>query len=125
MFPDRKRELWRPEAFLLLAAGILLVSIWVAMLFIDENPKASRVYYVSDADKAALIESGEAQSLIININTADKETLMKLPDIGPVTAERIIAYREENGNFSSVDELVNIKGISERIIEEISIFITV
>ncbi len=125
MFPDRKRELWRPEAFLLLAAGILLVSIWVVMLFIDENPEASQVYYVSDADKAALIEGGEAQSLIININTADKETLMKLPDIGPVTAERIIAYREENGNFSSVDELVNIKGISERMIEEISIFITV
>lgn len=125
MFPDRKRELWRPEAFLLLAAGIILVATWVAMLFIDENPKASQVYYVSDADKAALIESGVAQSLIININTADKETLMKLPDIGPVTAQRIIAYRDENGNFSSVDELVNIKGISERMIEEISIFITV
>ncbi len=50
----------------------------------------------------------------IDINRADREALLALPGIGPVLAERIIAYREAHGPFKSVDELTAIAGIGER-----------
>ncbi|MCL4256775.1 MAG: ComEA family DNA-binding protein, partial [Anaerolineae bacterium] len=48
---------------------------------------------------------------VVYINRADVEELMTLPDIGAVTAERIIAYREANGNFTSMDDLDKVDGI--------------
>jgi competence ComEA-like helix-hairpin-helix protein len=46
----------------------------------------------------------------INLNRADQESLMIVPGIGKKLAERIIAYRNQNSTFSSVEELKNIKG---------------
>lgn len=50
-------------------------------------------------------------STLININNAKKSELESLPGIGPALAERIIAYREANGPFSSPEELINVSGI--------------
>lgn len=54
----------------------------------------------------------------VDINTADKETLMTLNGIGESFAERIIDYREENGGFRSVQELTNIRGIGQGLLEK-------
>ena len=55
----------------------------------------------------------------ININNADKETLMSvIKGVGEKKAEAIIQYREKNGPFESIDELSNIKGIDIGIIEK-------
>ena len=51
----------------------------------------------------------------VNINTANKETLSTLNGIGPVTAERIIEYREKVGPFKSIEEITKVKGIGEKI----------
>lgn len=59
----------------------------------------------------------------ININTADAQTLQELNGIGPTYAERIVAYREENGPFTSVEELMEIKGIGEKRLEKLKPFI--
>ncbi|MEW6540468.1 MAG: helix-hairpin-helix domain-containing protein [Bacillota bacterium] len=53
----------------------------------------------------------------ININTADRAELENLPGIGPALAERIIRYREQNGPFVSVDDLMNVSGIGEKRLE--------
>ncbi|MBI5216068.1 MAG: helix-hairpin-helix domain-containing protein [Ignavibacteriae bacterium] len=50
----------------------------------------------------------------VNINTATKEELMKLPGVGEAVAERIIMYREERGVFKSAKELLKVKGIGEK-----------
>ena len=50
---------------------------------------------------------------LININTADASELTKLKGIGPKKAEAIVAWRKENGNFRSVDDLLEVKGIGE------------
>jgi len=54
----------------------------------------------------------------VDINTADKETLMNLSGIGESFAERIIEYREQNGGFKAVQELTNIRGIGQTLVEK-------
>ncbi len=60
----------------------------------------------------------------ININTATIEQLSEIPGIGPATAQRIVEYRQENGVFSSVDEIVNVRGIGPKTLENIRDSIT-
>ena len=55
----------------------------------------------------------------ININTADKDLLCSLPGIGDAKAEAIIAYREENGGFSDIGDIMNVSGIGESLYEKI------
>jgi competence ComEA-like helix-hairpin-helix protein len=52
-----------------------------------------------------------AKSSRLDLNAADAETLTSLPGIGPTLAERIVAYRNENGPFGSIDDLTQIHGI--------------
>lgn len=66
-----------------------------------------------------LLVSSFAFADLININTADAETLASgLKGIGPAKAEAIIAYRTQHGGFTSVDELVQVKGVGEKILEQ-------
>lgn len=64
-------------------------------------------------------KKAETEKQRISINTADAEELCRLSGIGPSTAERIIAYREENGLFQSLEDLMRVKGIGESRFEKI------
>ncbi len=66
-----------------------------------------------------------ALPLLVNVNTADADELETLPGIGPVTAGKIIAYREEHGPFRTVDALLLVPGIGPATLENIRGFITV
>jgi len=61
----------------------------------------------------------------ININLADVETLTTLPGIGPSKAQSILSYREENGRFSTIDDLRNVSGIGDKTFEKLKDSITV
>lgn len=61
----------------------------------------------------------------ININTASKEQLTVLSGIGESKAEAIITYRQENGPFSSIEEIMNVSGIGEKTFENIKSLISV
>lgn len=54
-----------------------------------------------------------SNSEIININTATKEELKKLPSVGDVTADKIIAYREKNGGFKTIEDIKKVDRIGE------------
>ncbi|MFA5536486.1 MAG: helix-hairpin-helix domain-containing protein [Bacillota bacterium] len=60
----------------------------------------------------------------INLNTATKDELTKLPGIGPTLAQRVVDYREKNGFFSSVDELKQVSGIGDKKFAEIEDLVT-
>ena len=61
----------------------------------------------------------------ININTASIAELQKLPRIGEVVAKRIIDFREENGKFKRIEEIMKVKGIGEKTFMNIKDLITV
>lgn len=61
----------------------------------------------------------------VNINSASATELEALPEIGPKLAERIVEYRLTNGPFTSVDQLAEIRGISERMVEILRPLVTV
>ena len=60
----------------------------------------------------------------ININTATAEQLIELNGIGEVKANAIIEYRNNYGNFTSLEEIMNVKGIGEKTFEKIKDYIT-
>ncbi|KAB1656364.1 ComEA family DNA-binding protein [Pseudoclavibacter chungangensis] len=62
---------------------------------------------------------------LVNLNTASSDELQELPGVGEAIAGRIIAYREEHGGFTSVDELLQVSGIGEATFAELEALVTV
>ena len=63
--------------------------------------------FAQDASAAAPAQS-------VNVNTATAAQLEALPGIGPSMAQRIVAYRDKNGPFKKLEDLMNIQGIGEK-----------
>ena len=61
----------------------------------------------------------------ININTASADELTALPGIGKAYAERIVEYREKNGPFKKLEDLLNVRGVGEKTFERIRDRITI
>lgn len=61
----------------------------------------------------------------ININTASLGELQKLPRVGPQIAQRILDYRKENGNFKRIEDILKVRGIGEKVFEQLKDLITV
>lgn len=61
----------------------------------------------------------------VNINTADLAKLMSVHGMTKRAAHAIIAFREKNGSFSSLDQLANVQGVNKKVLEKISPLLTV
>ena len=82
----------------------------------EADPERERQYtYKSESDSLTKIV----------LNTADGVELEKLPGVGPVMAKRILAYREKEGSFQSVQDLIHIKGIGQKTIDKIKPYLIV
>lgn len=91
--------------FILSLVSIVILSFGTSSLaFAAEVPTTKA--------PTAKVEAAATQEAI-NINTADVQELTKLKGVGVKKAEAIIAWREENGNFKTVDQLLEVKGIGE------------
>ena len=73
----------------------------------------------TDVAEFAVEKSKESSQNFVNINTAVKGELVKLPSIGPVTAERIMRYRTDFGRFNTIEELKNVKGIGSKTLDKV------
>ncbi len=87
---------------------------------------SSEAHTTSTLDNNTQTNQTSSQSAaLVNINTASLEELMILNGIGQVKAQAIIDYRTQNGKFDSIDELLNVEGIGERILEKFRSSITI
>ena len=87
------------KLFALLVILLWIVSIGSPPVFGEQSAKST---------------SQASSELRIDLNTATEEELTKLPGIGDTVAARIIAYRDENGGFEKIEEIMNVKGIGEK-----------
>lgn len=79
--------------------------------------------YISDKSGNNIVTEGVGKTMeqngMININTATKAELITLSGIGEATADKIIAYREENGKFKTIEDLKKVPGIGDAKFENI------
>lgn len=91
------------------------------------------VYVASKDEKISVVASTTASSAMspegneskVNLNTATEADLQTISGIGAKRAADIIAYREANGGFKSVDDLNNVSGIGDKTMESIRPYVTV
>lgn len=131
------RELDRQERLLIVVALILCAIIVGYNAFFAPSataPTTVTVYHQESMSSAGSGEESTGSSVsggnkvyqVVNINTADAQTLASsLPGVGEVIAHRIVEYRETNGLFGSIEEIKNINGIGDKTFEEMKPYLTI
>lgn len=89
----------------------------------EVNINSESSNYIISSNNTKTNENSNGQK--VNINNADESELDELPGVGPSTAQKIIQYRKENGEFKSIDELKNVSGIGEAKFQKIKDLICV
>lgn len=84
-----------------------------------EHPPAARAGANTTGGPGGLGAGADDGGAVVDLNSADAAALDSLPGVGPVLAERIIAWRGEHGRFTSVDELGEVSGIGEKLLSQI------
>lgn len=113
----RKSEL--KQISLLLTITVFSVILMIA--FVRLHSSNVEIYNVSNNITVTAEKYIENK---ININSASQSDLQTISGIGEVLSKRIVDYRNENGNFESVFDLVYVEGISETLLDKIKPYIT-
>ena len=104
-------------------AGGLLDDSDTSTLNLSQKVKDQMVIYVlKHGEKPKQISDGGSSSSntdVININTANKEQLMKISGVGKTKAEAIISYREKNGDFKKKEDITKVRGIGKATFDKI------
>ena len=104
-------------------AGGLLDDADTSTLNLSQKVKDQMVIYVlKHGEKPKQISDSSSSSSntdVININTANKEQLMKISGVGKTKAEAIIAHREKNGDFKKKEDITKVHGIGKATFEKI------
>ena len=81
------------------------------------------IMVICAAATVAIAGEGRPTAGVVNINTATSEQLQLLPRVGPALAGRVIEFREANGPFRSIEEIVAVRGIGENLLEVLEPFL--
>jgi competence protein ComEA len=103
--------------------GVDLTGLNLARVLVDGEQIL--VGLAAPTGVAATVTGGTSPvSTLVNLNTADQVALESLPDVGPVTAQSILAWRSEHGAFTSVDQLLDVDGIGEVTLAKLAPYVT-
>ena len=103
-------------------AGGLLDDADTSTLNLSQKVKDQMIIYVlkhGEKPKQISDSSSSSNTDVININTANKEQLMKISGVGKTKAEAIISYREKNGDFKKKEDITKVRGIGKATFEKI------
>jgi competence protein ComEA len=70
-------------------------------------------------------QTTQSAGTLVNLNTATQAELEKLPGVGPAMAKQILEYRQKNGGFKKIEELMNVKGIGEKFFLKLKTLVTI
>lgn len=114
----QKQQPNRKVLLFLATLAVLAGIVWGALFLIAPiwQPDTPVTYMPALPQTEAAAES--APTRLVDLNTADTETLQTLPGIGPAKAAAIIAYRVEHGPFAALQDVANVPGISEQMTEK-------
>ncbi len=108
--------------------GVALTGLNLARVLVDGEQVVVGVPPPAGVAASAASAPGAAappgDGLMVSLNSASQAELEELPGIGPVTAQKILAYRTDNGAFSSVDQLLEVSGIGDATLAEVAPFVT-
>lgn len=104
-------------------AGVDLTGLNLARLVVDGEQILVGVAPAPGVAGSLGTTAPEGTALV-NLNSADQPTLETLPGVGPVTAAAILAWRTDNGGFTSVDELLEVDGIGQATLEDLAPLVT-
>ena len=122
-----------PGSYRIYKAGKLSFLLVCLFLCTACNSDSRAVFQAGENQETVIVENvteeiedfEEKTASMININTADANTLMQLPGIGEVRASAIIEYRTQYGEFETIEDIMKVKGIKNGIFGKISKLICV
>lgn len=131
-----RHTFWGRQAFLLLLIALLMGLRAASPYFIHLSlpntrwgPEPGIISYQAQKSPQGAVASHHARKkpprAPLDINQATQKELMALPGIGPALAQRIVAYRQENGPFTEISEIKEVSGIGEKRYERIKAWIQV
>jgi len=105
--------------------GVDLSGLNLARLLVDGEQVVVGQPPPAGVLASAVPTAGAPGGPLVNLNTAGQAELEALPEVGPVTAQAIMAWREEHGGFTSVDELLEVDGIGDATLGQLAPLVTV
>ncbi len=120
LLPEGSRLQQAVEAAGGFTASADMIAVNLAMKLVD----GMKVYVPPRVYKDTVRTTG-GNNTLINVNMASLSELEGIPGIGPVLARRIVEYREQNGPFTTYEDLLKVQGIGEKTLEKIKPFIQV
>ena len=115
----------RVYELLALAGGATADGVPDAVNLADVLADGERIVIPTEKEVYLIKEPNGAETGLINLNTATLQQLMTLPGIGEAKAADIIRYRESNGAFKDISDIMKISGIKDALFQKIQSLITV
>ncbi len=110
-------------------AKVLEDGIKLKIPTMEETAQLAEEPEISDGDPLTVIDGEEpaasSEGGKVNINTASETELCSIPGIGPGRAKNILTYREQNGSFKSIEDIMKVSGIKDKFFSKIKDYITV
>jgi competence protein ComEA len=104
--------------------GVDLGSLNLAQVLTDGEQIVVGGPVVAPTGVAAAASGAPPAATLVDLNTADETTLESLPEVGPVTAQAIIAWRIEHGGFRAVSQLLDVDGIGDATLAKLTPYVT-